>query len=215
MHCASSYSMPSGSSTRYSSTYTGFGQGLRSIESYPAQTFVYSGTQSSLRSFTTTGSFTSDEDRYAANLWAMAVLVTSAVSWVPQSLAPSLSSSTFWSEKRPLLIFFDRAQAAPRQAAPRQPPLARPPARNQKQIRQSLQEPVYPLEQQQGSALALVLQYCCSRVGPGCCIVVGLWLGEWRSEVSRYGGGPAERQPKPPRRNERTYELDAVPAGSH
>jgi hypothetical protein len=80
LHCMSGYAAPSSLSTRWSCTFTGFGRGLRSIESYFAETSDYSATPATLSIFTTTGPFIIDEYRDNGNLWAMAVQVMSTVS---------------------------------------------------------------------------------------------------------------------------------------
>jgi hypothetical protein len=81
MHCVSDFRPLDGSSaTWWTYTKTGFGDGLRSVESYNLQTFDYSVTPATKTTVATTGTFVVSNTRTSGRLWAMAVLITPTVS---------------------------------------------------------------------------------------------------------------------------------------
>lgn len=78
------YAVPSDASTRWvTSSYTKFGKGLQSLETYTATVFLNAQGTPSPITVTTSGPFLASDIRGSGTgvLWGMAVLITSTVSF--------------------------------------------------------------------------------------------------------------------------------------
>lgn len=95
MFCASESPTPISGSMLYTATVTGFGKGLRSVETYLVRSYDYSISPPTISYFSTTGTFVTTGYQTTGILWAMAVMVTSMVGLLSHTLVLSSSSSDF------------------------------------------------------------------------------------------------------------------------